>query len=341
MITYLLGAGASCNAVPLVKGIPKELELFNDTLQRKVNTHNKYPIFKEHLNWLQQEASSHDTIDTFAKKLFLTNKLTELKRLKAVLSAYFIWRQAIQPFDKRYDTFIASIATRERANLLLPEFMRVLTWNYDMQFEIALYGFTERSQFSKKLFQNDDISHLEPEFNNIANMLNSYPYLNSFYDDTKFAHIRLNGVAGSTFKIKKEIDSEEIKNPPLLFTNVAGDSEEMLVLIGLLENYSESQPIFINFAWENNDITTRTLENAKRLTALTEILVIVGYSFPFFNREIDREIIGGMEKLKKVYIQDPNAKGVRDRFSSIKNGFDEAKLICKEETDQYFLPPEL
>ena len=41
-----------------------------------------------------------------------------------------------------------------------------------------------------------------------------------------------------------------------------------------------------------------------------DILVVIGYTFPFFNREIDRMIFSQMECLQKIYIQDPNANNI-------------------------------
>ena len=41
-------------------------------------------------------------------------------------------------------------------------------------------------------------------------------------------------------------------------------------------------------------------------TGKIEVMVIVGYSFPHFNRSIDDEHFRRMKSLKKIYIQDPH-----------------------------------
>lgn len=47
---------------------------------------------------------------------------------------------------------------------------------------------------------------------------------------------------------------------------------------------------------------------------VTDVLIIIGYSFPFFNRKTDDEIfkdfVWGTDK--RIYIQDPNAEEIRE-----------------------------
>jgi len=70
-------------------------------------------------------------------------------------------------------------------------------------------------------------------------------------------------------------------------------------------------------------------------------LVIIGYSFPFFNREIDREIMGeiNFEKLKKIYFQDPFRDGefLRGQF----NIPDNVEIKNIKEPDQFHIPFEM
>ena len=49
----------------------------------------------------------------------------------------------------------------------------------------------------------------------------------------------------------------------------------------------------------------------------TEILVICGYSFPGFNKDIDDIIINSMQKLKRVYFQNPNPESIQERFMDL------------------------
>ena len=98
----------------------------------------------------------------------------------------------------------------------------------------------------------------------------------------------------------------------------------------------------LSFAWENWDdekqaIIPYTVEDV----ADTNVLVVIGYSFPFFNREIDRQIIGGMEKLEKVYFQDMKPDRVMQSFKAIRADYKNIELEPLDNCDQFFLPPEL
>jgi len=76
-------------------------------------------------------------------------------------------------------------------------------------------------------------------------------------------------------------------------------------------------------------------------TSNTMILVVIGYSFPFFNRDVDRLIIGEMKNLLKVYIQDPYAADVKETFQAINDRIDPNMIIPLDNTKQFLLPPEL
>lgn len=47
-----------------------------------------------------------------------------------------------------------------------------------------------------------------------------------------------------------------------------------------------------------------------QITSDTEAVVVIGYSLPYFNREIDRTIFSKVPTLKTIYIQDPNPESV-------------------------------
>lgn len=102
----------------------------------------------------------------------------------------------------------------------------------------------------------------------------------------------------------------------------------------------------LSFAWEEehrgfayDEIVSMSLQE----TADTEILIVIGYSFPFFNREIDREIIRNMTQLKKVYFQapDPDANILKERFLSVREDIPDNNLITRFDVGQFLLPNEL
>jgi hypothetical protein len=80
-------------------------------------------------------------------------------------------------------------------------------------------------------------------------------------------------------------------------------------------------------------------------TDKTEVLVSVGYSFPFFNRDIDRRIIHNMGKLKKVYLQalPEHREELLDHFGSVveRAGVHSPEIEFKGGTGSFYLPKEL
>ena len=77
-------------------------------------------------------------------------------------------------------------------------------------------------------------------------------------------------------------------------------------------------------------------------------MVVIGYSFPFFNRPIDRLIFRKMDKLEKIYIQDLYPENVKQSLRSALTAEEltSRKMMSRIECipvndNQFFLPPEL
>ena len=155
-ITYLLGAGASANAIPTVAELPKRLAEFSDNWQNEirrlekeqnenVNTenHKDFEILFESVKWLQNEIVHHYSVDTFAKKLLIRGDLPSLKKLKTVLSVFLLFEQARIMPDPRYDVFFSAILNIDwfTPGPILPDNIKIITWNYDLQIEKCYYDF--------------------------------------------------------------------------------------------------------------------------------------------------------------------------------------------------------
>src|SRR5688572_5712408 len=113
-ICYIFGAGASCNALPLVKDLPKELGQFSSGIRKaiprgKSTIHKSSQVLAEDIQWLAEETAKSLSIDTFAKKLFIQGEMEKLTKLKIILALFFISKQATVLPDKRYDGFFAAI----------------------------------------------------------------------------------------------------------------------------------------------------------------------------------------------------------------------------------------
>ena len=284
-ITYILGAGASCKAMPLVSDMKQRMQILLHLLNPKNtlnslfstiindNYHNTQSLFDKY-NTIVQAANKHYTPDTYAKKLWLTGKTNDLIIFKEFLNLYFIfeqdsslifidgtedhlpnltveeskilWNKITTPIDYRYDVFFATLLEGDADNLILPSNINVISWNYDNQFELA---YKEYTKFTK--------------MHEIHNILG----INTKYNSKRTNILKINGYCDN-WDGDKEIEiSFKVAIEKLLNNESFGDT--------------------IRFGWEkvktNYDEVFKILSN-------TDILVIIGYSFPNFNRELDNKL---------------------------------------------------
>lgn len=282
-------------------GVKKELE---DTKQE---------LLKD-IAWLHNETIKHATIDTFAKKLYLSGKTSDYKRLEKVLCLYLVWEQLDHRGDQRYDTFLASVLTEK--GLQLPSEISVVSWNYDSQFEIAYSNYSDN-----RLFVFD-------KFGDVQDLPN----------------------CGRIFKVN---GSASFRGMPTPLEIGAEKIDEGVALLWYynqcdaqidIDGFEQIHPR-LSFAWEQGEQTNENMLKAIEETVSdAEVLVVVGYSFPFFNRSVDRDIFGFMNQLETIYIQDPSAGEISQNIQNVMSDLQKAqnvRIITKANCNQFFLPPEL
>lgn len=272
-------------------------------------------ILLNDLKWLKDESEKHATIDTFAKKLYLKGQLTDFYKVESLLSVFFIIEQVINKKYGRYDTFLASVLD---SKLNIDDRITILTWNYDSQFELAYKEYGEEKE-AKGIRRKLGIADLKDQ---------SYETRNQIF--------KLNGTAN----FSEQIDLTQ-------YDKLNGD-----LLVKLLDLYLKGREkrgaSRISFAWDNKEYIDKNFETAL-INAIkgAETLVVIGYTFPFFNREIDRTIFQAMNTLKTIYIQDPNATQIVDNLESLYSpahtGITHVNKNVKPitNTSQFYLPPEL
>lgn len=311
-ITYLLGAGASANAIPLVKDFSKELNEFrnwvNGTIIRSpVNLITVRDKFDEDLAAVYNGCKGHYSIDTYAKKLYITKNKEELKKVKRILDAFLMYLHfnISNTIDERYDAFIAAILNEAiNDEFYFPSNVKILSWNYDIQFELAsrnyFIGLTSEPLCKQRL-------QMIPHSTNYKISTN------------RFSFVKLNGTSGA------EIVKDKYKRKwQDYITFIKFPSDEGL-LTRILHNYLERNDNntipSISFAWEHNPMSAHVMESAKAIASTTNILVSIGYSFPSFNRSIDKALLSEMKELKEIVIQVPedSIKEVSSKVKSIRN----------------------
>lgn len=337
-ITYLLGAGASANALPLIKantdneGLSRAILGYINSKKHK-NFYGEIDTSIENLaagrigtkifellDSLASECLVFDTPDIFAKYLLETGQIEKYKYLKSLISAFFFNQEVDKnKFDKRSLTFLTSILNESK----FPDEIKIISWNYDTQIEIAS-EMLDPKQLGRTNFSSWPINYLKGEAN----------------PNTPFI-LHINGVSGY-------IDS-------LADDNYCKKATEDLDILG-------QKKTFLSFAWEEESkyhfqqdpFLGNRLDLAKKMINGTEILVVIGYSFPYFNRKFDKVIINTCRpSLTKVYYQDPGVdiENFKSKFpflgsyvpteSALGNVVPAVNVVKISDTNNYFIPYEL
>ena len=113
--------------------------------------------------------------------------------------------------------------------------------------------------------------------------------------------------------------------------------KEKLFFMSATEDSTTENSDYFSYAWENDQTSIGAIENAQRILKETEVLVIIGYSFPTFNDAIDKSLFNVLKsnKLNKVYYQDPNSSVelLNSRF-----GINPKNIIIVKNVNQFVLP---
>lgn len=334
-VTYLLGAGASC-----MKSLPVNSELTNALKDFCLEVYNNAPdgygdLKEDFMNKLKNVwslAGKELSIDTLAKS---TDNDELFRDIKVLLWLYFSAVSGVVKCDARHKNLFLKYDDKNRGHFNLDIRVNFLSWNYDLQQEEALAELYESEiwrvgerfkTFPNCYYSSGTFQKPEP------------PYAN-------YRIVHLNGVAGFY------LDRRRTTHP--IWTNKdpkrdAGDILEMYRSI--YTNGGESKvDSTIKFAWESHHLQEETLGIAKEITRQTTHLVVIGYSFPDDNRDIDREIIAGMKKLSTIYLQVPEQhfvnikekvqEGILNLVTKPLNG----KIEIRHQSDltQFFKPPAL
>lgn len=181
--------------------------------------------------------------------------------------------------------------------------MIILTWNYDTQLEKAFYGFCEDE-------------HLVMD--RITFNQNQIYRLNGCCGTNPPGHL------GRAFKSTMRTD-----------TSASSWNAGIKLFDEYLSDSSSSEPD-IRFAWE--DSTASLLSNRLNLPNEINSVIIIGYSFPYFNREIDNRIFKQFYSVEKIYLQYP--EGVHASIEERLTGLipPNAQIIHRKDIETFFIP---
>lgn len=333
-VTYLIGAGASAGkraqtngqiieGLPCVKEIPRRLSNLAGGFRSNVNNlggvdRSEMERLVFTINALYEASNRHSTIDTYAKKLFLRGEQDSFEHTEAYLAIYFIIEQILLKPDSRYDTFLANILDNK---LNIPDNINIISWNYDSQFEIAYREYSQDKQL--------------PIASKMAWSLNDNPKI-----------LKVNGTAA--FENLRDIPTLRA-NYPRLSSSSFGRGEDYLDINRMryiLELFKKLQKgeagktqLSFAFDGECNELFYKTID---KIVNITDALVVIGYTFPYFNREVDRRLMNKLDNNRtKIYIQDIYPERIKQSIEAVLPEFKESNFVLLNDVDQFFLPPEL
>src|SRR6187399_1112525 len=94
-VTYIFGAGASCQSMPLVNGFSKRFEIFNRAL-KNAGINDDSRLMNDCIVFLEQ-VKKHLSFDTFFKKMFHQNEESDIMKYKKILLLFFIFEHIVDP----------------------------------------------------------------------------------------------------------------------------------------------------------------------------------------------------------------------------------------------------
>lgn len=251
------------------------------------------------------ESSLYQTIDSFLKtKYLLGSETNELDDLKTSIMCAFIFWQFNNPIDRRYFDFLTNILSVNDKEVCLPNNVTMLTWNYDIQFETACRQYLQNGSLIFEKLQVFPSKMMKTDKQN----------------KERFALFHLNGTCSDQAFERNDDDKIKTIEEVLLddeYINLTRNEDELIKLIAkyyaiFLNDYSWKTSI--KYAWEKTTEYHNFKEMIKDRIAFVEALVVIGYSFPFFNRQVDRELFSFMPKLKKIYLQVPESNQVEYKY---------------------------
>jgi len=349
-VTYLLGAGASYSALPVLDQIESRMKQLKEKIDDGQIEVNHSELITKDLRWILGKSRNYFTVDTLARKFFIQNQHNNLNRLKRGLSAFFVLEQFRNKtneegnmVDLRYINFLAAntIETDYHYETIeLAKNINVITWNYDIQMELAfkilLTGEDSKLEHSDNMInieynENDEDDQIEYKRKKEAEEENrkktfiklvtenmpTYPFTKIYHKDKIPQMIHLNGIAGGFGNKDRYASDENTKYINFINIDEKYDFEKPDEipndLIDDLYNEKNTCDTLFTYSWEEKG-TVNAIAQANQIMNKTEVLVIVGYSFPFFNRTADKTLFANFLNIKDyprkkpliIYYQEPN-----------------------------------
>lgn len=335
-LTYILGAGASFQSIPVVKTFNSRLYDFNRYLTLKASNKNgqerkKFLVTANYIHSLVNEFSAHQSFDTYFKKLFHFGDYSNINLGKRLLNLYFLWEHSKSSlefignqneydfrkkslFDRRYDALIAGLLQPFAEKSVPLCKVNFISWNYDINLINSIKNFfyptISYGEFIKRVKRNQFLWEIDE-------------------------NIKIVNVNGHFYSTAIDESQDLLQSNP-----------EQILESKIFEDYHISKEIDedadrIKFSWELNDRDERSLKTVlQSIISETQDIIVIGYTFPLYNRFIDFGYLKQEDLINKnMIVQDPNAAILTKNLADIfRLKIEKANIIPIDNCDGFYVP---
>jgi hypothetical protein len=336
-ITYILGAGASFQSIPIVNSFSKRfdeftnwLDIYSDTPSITYEDRMKFKTAMDRSKKIGKEFNSHHSFDTYFKKLFHTGQFDKINDSKKVLNLYFIWEHLSKTdpavkkeancfvkqseVDKRYDALIGGLLKPIRNTKKLFCKVNFISWNYDLNLLASIKNYFYPNENYKEFFTKIDKQGFEWKINGDISILN----MNGYFYSSLFDNI---------------IKIDEASKIEILHKKLTSDYFD--------QEYKDAEAELVRFAWENsNEDFSSLVETSKQYILNSNNIIVIGYTFPLYNRLLDLSYLNSNTfSYKTVVIQDPNSNEmVQDFRINFEINPAVTNVIAKSQCQSFYVP---
>lgn len=302
--TYLLGAGASFHAIPTVLEFEDRIEFHSKVLGRKeaLDQVSNPDNLKSYINGIirmKRDIKHYTSVDSYAKYLSLTGNQDKYHEVKNLLTIFFMLEQFLD-FGELNAGYEKDSEDKKkyrldpRYNNFVVSIMNEPIWPENLKILSWNYDF-----------------QMQLACNSISRGLLKYFPNDEPLENYNLVHF--NGIAGISHDRRLVLDNDNVRDLNDIFSHWSDLT------------HGRGRNTFIKFAWED----TFDFDFIKDHLYKTEYLVVIGYSFPFFNRKIDSKLFQLLcdgTRLKKIYFQNNKLNG-----SFLYNQFSLPRMLRKSE----------
>lgn len=333
-VVYILGAGASAQAIPTYKDFVISLDRFRNLLvdiRRLSRSKQVYNLFetltKDDLlenilsyNALVNQCIYFGTPDTLA--VTYSNEPKKLRQLKKLVEVFLIYLH-YQPKDNLHQS--SYVAHDRFTSIYELESITGDKINSNYLDKRYLSFWASILGHSKKVLP-DDIGFIiwNYDFQLVNSLLTFKINRNKINDFVNKNVVFMNGTClpKGNLKMTENVISRQYFNKLTEYLFETG--------------HSERNKAAIKFSWEAGSDTE---DKAKQLLTGVENVVYLGYSMPDYNRMVDLELMGELQKTaKKIYIQDLYATELVSKVLEFKPDWDK-KVSAVNSTSGFYIPP--